>query len=77
MMENQQQISIKPEDTKAVECENCSGIIFQDCFMIRTVSAILSPTGKEEVFKIPVPVCIQCGKPAYGNLNGEKNGSDG
>ena len=76
-MMGQQQINIKPEDTKPVSCNACGGMVFQDCFAIRTVSAIISPTGQEEAFRIPVPVCIQCGRPLYDEvLKEEENGSD-
>ena len=62
---NQQQaINIKPEDTVAVKC-TCGSLVFQECFMMRRIGAIMSPTGKEEQFQIPVPVCIACGKPYF------------
>jgi hypothetical protein len=44
--------------------------------MIRRISAIISPTGKEEEFQIPVPVCIACGRPLVEMDEGEENGSD-
>jgi len=62
MQEQKQAFNIKPEDTVAIKCE-CGGLVFQECFMMRRISAIMSPTGKEEQFQIPVPVCIACGRP--------------
>ena len=61
MNQNVQRISIKPEDTRPIKCEKCDGSVFVDGFEIRTISAIISPTGNEEVFKIPVPICANCG----------------
>jgi hypothetical protein len=75
MDQNRQTINIRPEDTKPVVCQ-CGGQVFQECFMIRRISAIISPTGKEEEFQIPVPVCIACGRPLVEMDKGEENGSD-
>jgi hypothetical protein len=72
MDQNKQTINIRPEDTKPVACK-CGGLIFQECFMIRTISAIISPTGKEEEFQVPVPVCIACGRPL---VEVDENGSN-
>jgi len=74
MEQNRQTININPSDTKPVICE-CGQQIFQECFMIRRISAIISPTGKEEEFQIPVPVCITCGRPLVEMDEGEENGS--
>jgi len=68
MQEDQKQsFNIKPEDTVAIKCE-CGGLVFQECFMMRRISAIMSPTGREEQFQIPVPVCIACGRPYSNNV---------
>ena len=66
----QQTINIRPEDTKPVICANpeCLCEVFQQCVSIRTVSPIISPTGKEEHITIPVMVCIQCGNPLIGDM---------
>ncbi len=62
-MNNQKQaININPEDTEEIKCE-CGSLVFQECFMMRKINAIMSPTGREEQFQIPIPVCIACGKP--------------
>ena len=63
--QNHQTINIKPEDTVEVKCE-CGNMFFSEGFMMRKISAIMSPTGKEEIFNIPVPLCIVCGKPYIG-----------
>ena len=64
---NQQQININPNDTTGIECAKCKCQIFQECFMMRRLSAIMSPDGKEQTFTIPVPVCIACGTPYTGD----------
>jgi hypothetical protein len=71
MLENQNQvINIKPEDTEVVKCE-CGGEFFSEGFMMRRISAIMSPTGREEVFNIPIPLCIICGRPYLGEKSDE------
>lgn len=69
--QQQQAININPEDTKTIKCEKCGCEVFQRCFAMRSISSILSPTGKEETFEIPVPVCISCGTP-YMNITGKE-----
>ena len=65
--QNQQPINIDPSKTTPIECMKCKCQIFQECIMIRRLSAIISPSGKEETFSIPVPVCIACGQPYTGD----------
>lgn len=60
-----QPINVNPNDTTEIKCA-CGSLVFQECFMMRRISAILSPTGREEQFQIPVPVCIACGRPFMG-----------
>ncbi len=62
MSDQNQRVQINPNDTEPVICQ-CGGLVFQECYMLRRIGPILSPTGKEEQFQIPVPVCIACGKP--------------
>jgi len=61
MNQNTQRINIRPEDTKLVKCKECDGSVFVEGFEIRSISAIISPTGNEEIFKVPVPICANCG----------------
>ena len=61
---NEQQGSRITPDTirnaKTLICE-CGGMIFQEKLVIKTISALLSPSGKEETAPIPVMVCDKCG----------------
>ncbi len=61
--QQQQQININPEDTEGVMCEKCQGGFFIPVYMIRKVSAIISPSGKEEMIQVPVMACANCGTP--------------
>ena len=60
-----QQININPEDTTGISCANpqCGGNLFMPMFALRRVSALISPTGREEVIQVPVMTCAGCGLP--------------
>jgi len=56
------------------QCKNltcdCGGILFREGALYKKLSAIISPTGKEEVFPITVIICESCGKvPTEFNVN--------
>ena len=46
--------------SKNVVCD-CGGLIFAEKLFFKTISAILSPSGKEEVAPMPIIVCEKCG----------------
>jgi len=48
-----------------VSCQ-CGGSIFEPAVMVKKVSALLSPTGKEEIIPADVIICKSCNKiPAF------------
>lgn len=58
-----QQINVNQDNTTPIKCDECGCEIFTQGVMLRKMSAILSPTGKEEVFDLPVLICHQCKTP--------------
>ena len=48
-------------DSPNVVCE-CGSKLFYEAIVLKKVSALISPTGKEELYPIPVYVCDKCGK---------------
>lgn len=48
-------------NSKNVVCE-CGGMIFSEKLFFKKISAIISPSGKEEVAPMPIIVCERCGK---------------
>ena len=55
--------SITPEmirNSKTIACE-CGGVLFEEKIIFKKLSAILSPSGKEETIPMPVMVCTKCG----------------
>jgi hypothetical protein len=47
--------------SKNISCD-CGGLLFAEKLFFKKISAILSPSGKEEVAPMPVIVCERCGK---------------
>ena len=52
-----QQIS----DSPTLKC-SCGGMVFQEALLFKKISAILSPTGEEEMYPVRLIVCKNCGK---------------
>jgi len=55
------QVKLDMSDLKDIVCENCESKIFREATMFKKLSALLSPTGKEQVIPIPVFRCDDCG----------------
>jgi hypothetical protein len=60
-----QQITVDLKDTPPTSC-SCGCVLFQQLIMCYTVSALLSPTGKELLAQRPVLVCVECKKELVG-----------
>ncbi len=60
------QIKIDASDLKDIICSNCGGKIFRQASMFKRLSALVSPTGKEQIVPIPIFRCDDCG-----NINDE------
>ena len=56
------EVDIDMQNTNPIICEGCKGLAFQPAVMLRKVSAIMSPTGKETFLQIPCVVCAECGQ---------------
>jgi hypothetical protein len=59
-----QGININPKiikDAPLLLCD-CGGALFTEKIMIKKISAIVSPTGNEELFPLNVLICDSCGK---------------
>lgn len=55
-------IKIDINDLLMHVCPKCSNTAFSDATEIRLLSAIISPSGKDEIVKVPVAICSLCGK---------------
>ena len=64
MTENNFNIDIN--QTTELTCESCGHNHFEQVFMIRKLSPLLSPRGQPALIPIPVYACTKCG-----NVNSE------
>ena len=57
----QPQMNIDFNQTVAEVCEECQNDTFTQVYQMRTLSALLSPTGEEAKIPIQVFACAKCG----------------
>lgn len=58
------QVKITPEmmkSFKTVTCD-CGGMIFEEGIILKKISPVISPSGREETYPLEVLVCKKCGK---------------
>jgi len=55
------EMKIDASDLDDILCEECGGKIFRQASMFKKLSALISPTGKEQIVPIPVFRCDDCG----------------
>ena len=58
----QQQVQIDLSDADTMKCQSCGNSIFIQGYVIKKISAIVSPTGKEVIAPIQVFNCGNCGE---------------
>jgi uncharacterized Zn finger protein len=44
-----------------IVCENCNNMTFEEVMLMKKVSALVSPNGKEGIVPIPTFACVACG----------------
>ena len=57
----QTNINIKLDDLTSVKCDGCEGECFRPVVLIKRLSPLVSPTGKEQVIPIQIFRCDDCG----------------
>jgi hypothetical protein len=63
---NTQNININPNDLEDVVCNKCECQTFEQIFLFKKISAVLSPTGKQTLIPLQTYRCTKCG-----NMNDE------
>lgn len=61
MNQGQQQLNIDPDKMKDEVCGTCGHPFFVQVFRIKSISALLSPTGQDMAAPMPTFVCADCG----------------
>jgi DNA-directed RNA polymerase subunit RPC12/RpoP len=54
------QVDLREADT--IKCDDCGNYLFITSFILKRVSAIVSPTGEEALVPVQVYSCGDCGK---------------
>lgn len=60
-MSQQQQLNVDLSNAQDIVCENCGNYTFNEVLLMKKLSALLSPTGKEAIVPIPTFACNACG----------------
>lgn len=70
------QIIVDPKNGVPQVCE-CGSKYFQNAFEVYTISALMSPIGKELTATKPVLICLKCQKVLKGESQEEGKGDGG
>ena len=57
-----QQVQVDLKDADTMKCQKCENSIFIQGYVIKRISAIVSPTGEEVIAPIQVFNCGNCGE---------------
>ena len=52
---------LSPEDMKDIKCDECGCKFFRQVNAFKRISALMSPTGKEQIVPVPTFRCDDCG----------------
>ena len=55
-------VKINLEDQETMKCDNCGNYLFITSFVIKKISAIVSPTGQAGLVPVQVYSCGNCGQ---------------
>ena len=64
------QVQVDLRDAETIKCSSCNNYLFITSFILKRLSAIVSPNGQEALIPVQVYSCGNCGKVAEGMLEG-------
>ena len=56
------QVQVDLKDAETMKCANCGNSIFIQGYIVKKISAIMSPTGQEVIAPVQVFNCGSCGE---------------
>ena len=56
-----QQVKVDLGQAETIKCKSCGNYLFIQSFVLKKLSSLVSPTGKEEMIPIQVFSCGNCG----------------
>ena len=60
-MNQQQQMQINPNDLEDIVCDKCGSQCFEQTYLFKKLSAVLSPNGQETMIPQQIYRCADCG----------------
>ena len=77
----QAQVQVDLNQAETLKCKGCNNYVFIQAYILKRLSAIVSPTGEEALIPVQVYSCGNCGEVAENMLEGtgieEEKKSDG
>ena len=64
------QVQVDLRDAETIKCSSCDNYLFITSFILKRLSAIVSPNGQEALIPVQVYSCGNCGQVAEGMLDG-------
>ena len=64
------QVQVDLRDAETIKCSSCNNYLFITSFILKRLSAIVSPNGQEALIPVQVYSCGNCGQVAEGFLEG-------
>ena len=58
--QGQKQMNVDISQTSEMKCDKCENLTFKQTIMLRKLSAIVSPSGKETIIPVGVFACESC-----------------
>lgn len=58
---DQSQVSVDLRNASDITCDNCGNYTFEQVALLKKLSALLSPNGRETIVTLPVFACNACG----------------
>jgi len=59
--EKPQNVKVNLKETSTIKCKKCDNYLFIESYILKRLSPLLSPTGKEAIIPIQVFSCGECG----------------
>ncbi len=64
------QVRVDLKDAETIKCKSCNNYLFITSFILKRLSALVSPNGQEALIPVQVYSCGNCGEAAEGFLEG-------
>ena len=66
----QAQVQVDLNQAETLKCKGCNNYVFIQAYILKRLSAIVSPTGEETLIPVQVYSCGNCGKVIEDTLKG-------